>query len=232
MRPGHLWLTHCNPWPHIRLDLNTGRAVEAENPYPTPQSLYRLCDKDYVYETFRKDLTVQFLVAQRMGSGFDLAMLKTIADALKISTDFRTPKATAETASLLEVEYSMRTTMHVIEKAQEFARQRKKKLMVLLSYDGGEIARACQGLPRPDATFIDFLEQNRVLFVDTRAKHVKDYKAFALSPQEYVLRYYIGHYKPQGNHFFAFAVKDAIVNWLDPKPIAYRPGAETVRRTV
>jgi len=231
-RPGHLWLTHCNPWAHIRLDLNTGRPVETENPYPTPQSLYQLCDKDHVYEAFHKDLSVQFLVARRKGSEFDLALLKTIADAFKMKADFRTPEATAESARLLELEYAMRTTNHVIEKAQAFARQSNKKLMVLLSYDGSEIARACQGMPRPDATFVDFLKQNHIRFMDARAKHAEDYKAFNLSPQDYVRRYYIGHYKPQGNHFFAFAVKDAIVEWLEPKPIAYREGVETIRRVV
>ena len=52
------------------------------------------------------------------------------------------------------------------------------------------------------------------------------------SPRFFRDSYYIGHYKPRGNHFFAFAVKDAIVEWLEPKPIAYREGAETVRRHV
>jgi len=35
-------------------------------------------------------------------------------------------------------------------------------------------------------------------------------------------RYFIGHYKPSGNHFFAYAIKDPIVDWLDPKPITYQ----------
>ena len=35
-------------------------------------------------------------------------------------------------------------------------------------------------------------------------------------------RYFIGHYSPAGNHFFAFSLKDRIVPWLDPPPITYR----------
>ncbi len=35
-------------------------------------------------------------------------------------------------------------------------------------------------------------------------------------------RYFIGHYKPAGNHFFAYSLKNTIVNWLDPKPITYQ----------
>ena len=34
-------------------------------------------------------------------------------------------------------------------------------------------------------------------------------------------RYYIGHYSPAGNHFFAYALKDTLIEWLEPKPISY-----------
>jgi hypothetical protein len=40
--------------------------------------------------------------------------------------------------------------------------------------------------------------------------------------EDYMKRYYIGHYSPIGNHFFAYSIKDTIVDWLDPKPITYR----------
>jgi len=53
-------------------------------------------------------------------------------------------------------------------------------------------------------------------------KHVEEFRTFRLSPEEYVKRYYVGHYSPKGNHFFAFAIKDAVVRWLDPKPPAHR----------
>jgi len=34
-------------------------------------------------------------------------------------------------------------------------------------------------------------------------------------------RYYIGHYSPAGNHFFAYALKDMLIEWLEPKTISY-----------
>jgi hypothetical protein len=52
--------------------------------------------------------------------------------------------------------------------------------------------------------------------------HQEDYKVFKLSVEDYMQRYFIGHYNPAGNHFFAFSIKDTIVKWLDPKPITYR----------
>ena len=51
--------------------------------------------------------------------------------------------------------------------------------------------------------------------------HVEDFKSFKLSINDYFKRYFIGHYSPAGNHFFAYSIKDRIVEWLDPKPITY-----------
>ena len=60
--------------------------------------------------------------------------------------------------------------------------------------------------------------------MDALASHKRDFKAFRLSPQAYCKRYYIGHYSPAGNQFFAFTIKDALVRWLDPKPATYVAG--------
>ena len=72
------------------------------------------------------------------------------------------------------------------------------------------------------------MKEKNILFVDGVEKYVEYYKDFKISPQDYLKRYYIGHPNPIGNQFFAFAIKDAIVNWLDPKPLAYREGSETI----
>jgi hypothetical protein len=40
--------------------------------------------------------------------------------------------------------------------------------------------------------------------------------------EDYLKRYFIGHYSPAGNHFFAFSLKSIVVDWLDPKPLTYR----------
>ena len=55
-----------------------------------------------------------------------------------------------------------------------------------------------------------------------------------LSAEEYCHRYYIdgygGHYNPAGNHFFAFAIKDALVEWLEPKPLTYQASDQIFRK--
>ena len=52
--------------------------------------------------------------------------------------------------------------------------------------------------------------------------HVEDFKSFNLSINDYFQRYFIGHYSPAGNHFFAYSIKDRVVEWLNPKPITYK----------
>ena len=57
----------------------------------------------------------------------------------------------------------------------------------------------------------------------------ESYKLYSLDTDAYLKQFYIpaagaqvfGHYNPYGNHWFAHAVKDAMVDWLDPKPPAY-----------
>jgi hypothetical protein len=102
-------------------------------------------------------------------------------------------------------------------------------LLILLSYGGGEVLSALRGAPRFDQPFVDYLQSNAFEMVDSLAAHVKDYHAYNCSPEAYLRRYYIGHYNPAGNHFFAFAIKGAVVNWLDPKPPAYRPGGPSLQ---
>jgi hypothetical protein len=49
--------------------------------------------------------------------------------------------------------------------------------------------------------------------------HAEDFKCFNLSLDDYFKRYLIGHFNPSGNHFFAFSIKNRIVEMLDPKPV-------------
>lgn len=210
------------PWAYVRLNLDTGEIVEKANPFPTPESLYKLTDKDYVVQTFENDLVVQLLIAERAGSGVNLKHLKELADALEVVPDFSSPEATSRTAYSLHKGYALRVSMRVVEKAQGFAREKKKKLMILLSYGGDTVIRACEGFPRADQEFVDSLKDQGIRFVDGLEKHRADFLAFHVPPRRYVDRYYIGHYNPLGNHFFAFAIKDAVVDWLEPKPFAYR----------
>jgi len=233
---GHLFMFHANPWVHVRLDLNTGQLIERQNPFNTPESLYKLIDPEFVYEHFKDDLVVKLLVTGRNGTAADRDELDALAKLLNVKADFSSPETTAATARAVHLQYALRSGMHIAEKAQVFAREKNKKLMIILSYESGIVERACGGFQRPDQNLVDFLQEKSIPFVDVLTQHAEDFKAFKLSPKEYILRYYIargprqlsGHYKPLGNHYFAFAIKDPVVNWLEPRPTAYREGSETI----
>lgn len=228
-RPEYLRMFHGNPWSHARLDLKTGKLLELPNPFPTRESLYQLTDKEFVYEHFHNDPIAKLILAQRPGAVVSKDELASMAAALDVSANFDSPASYAETARATHVEYALRVGMLTTEKAWNFAQTNNKKLLVLLSYDSNTVKRACDALPRPDPALVAFLRKKQIPFVDLLEKHVEDFQSFNLSSADYVRRYFIGHYKPQGNHFFAFAIKDAVAAQLNPKPLAYREGSETIK---
>ena len=95
-------------------------------------------------------------------------------------------------------------------------------ITVLLSYPSNDVIHACNNRPRFDQTFVDHLNEQEFRFFDSLQAHVEEFKLFNCSPEGYARRYYTGHYTPRGNHFFAFAIKDTFVKWLDPAPPTYR----------
>ena len=215
-------LFHANPWIHVRIDPNSGKVIEHENPYPTRESLYKLCDKERVYRDFKNDFVVQVLVAQKSGKfEFPDEAIK-LCKIFGVTGDMNDPDQCRQIARELDLKCSLKASMYIVEKATEFAKKMNKKLLILLSYSQENVIEACKGQPRFDQSFVDFLASKKIRHVDTLLKHVEDFRSFRISPEEYVKRYYIGHYSAQGNHFFAYAIKDAIVDWLDPKPPAYQ----------
>ena len=75
---------------------------------------------------------------------------------------------------------------------------------------------------RYDQEIAEYLRRQGHRVFDMNPVHEEDFRKFDLSLDDYVDRYFIGHYSPAGNHFFAHAIKDAFVDWLDPKPNTYR----------
>ena len=230
---------HANPWVHARLDPNTGELVEKPNVCPDEATLRRLSDLDFLLDRFGNDEVVHLLLANREGVVADRAALERVAAALKdkdLALD--SPAAVRATASRLLHAYAVRVGMKIMDRLKAYCDQNGKKLLVLLSYPQGSVWHACNGTApggrdntdwHPQA-FKDHLSALKVPFVDTLTKHVAEFKTFRLTPREYVDRYYIGHYTPRGNHFFAYAVKDEVLAWLDPKPPAYRDDGEPLIR--
>jgi len=219
--PENDYMFHANPWVHVRLAPDTGDLIEFPNLCPTEASLYHLCDLDYVYDVFHQDPSLLLHLGQKPDMEVDLSSLKPLAETLGVDWDLSSIERRIRSCAELHLRCALKASEHIVKRTQYFAMRSGKKLMVLLSYFFTNIIDEIEGRPRPDTSFVEFLQTEGILFVDTLLKHVRDYKAFNLSPKEYVDRYFIGHYNPKGNHFFTFAIKDEVVDWLDPKPMTY-----------
>jgi hypothetical protein len=213
---------HGNFWSNIEMNLETGRLVEKENLLPTPTSLYKMTDPNWMCEALKDDLALQmYLYRNNQIRDIPVQQLKILSRQLKCSVDLDSGSLRPSVASLLD-KYSFEATKYILAKAKEFVRTNDKKLMVIV-FDPYRVARPLlQGEEsRYDQEIIDFLNESGSNYIDMNLVHVQDFKNFNLSVNDYFKRYFIGHYNPAGNHFFAYSIKDRIVEWLDPKPITY-----------
>lgn len=97
-------------------------------------------------------------------------------------------------------------------------------MLYVLSYSARSIAQLIETGRRLDQVLIDYLDGAGLPYVDLLQAHAVDAARFKGTAEDALSRYFVGargHYNPLGNHFCAFAIKDALVRLLDPKPPAY-----------
>jgi hypothetical protein len=230
---------HANFWSNVEMDLDSGRMVEKEQLLTTKESLYNMTDPQWMVDHLLDDLAVQ-LWAYKAGSSRDLDRDKItkLAARLNFPFDWSLPDQHAadrkpwpaqnpmtpmqfQTEALLDL-YSMRATQFILDKVRAFAAQNNKKLMVVLFDPYRGMVQMKNSGTRYDQEIVDYLVKEGVNYFDMNEVHLRDFKKFNLSWEEYMYRYFNGHYNPAGNLFFAFSIKDKIVEWLDPKPIPYQ----------
>ncbi len=219
------YMFHGNFWSNIEMDLASGKLVEMDNVIGKKEDLYKMTDPDFMYEALKDDLMVQLHLLSRnmVNSDLDTGGLKKLAEICNVpEVDFSEIETMRQTAEKLKDSYSFLATKEILRKARQATEKLGKKLLVIHFDPYGVFKSLVNGEPRYDKEVIDFIRQNDYKFFDMNEVHVRDFKSFNLSLDEYMDRYFIGHYKPAGNHFFAFSIKDTIVDWLDPKPITYR----------
>lgn len=222
--PGKMF--HGNFWSHIEMDLQTGKLIEKENLLPTSQSLYKMTDPNWMYEALKDDLALQmYLYKNGQINDVSVQSLETLSKHLKYPVDLNVENLRSSVAKLLD-KYSFEATKYILNKAREFTSSNNKKLMVII-FDPSLTRRLLnKAKTRYDQEIVDFLNKEGFNYIDMNLVHVEDFKSFNLSVDDYFNRYFIGHYSPVGNHFFAYSIKDRIINWLDPKPITYQNSAQ------
>jgi len=214
---------HNNFWPNVELDLASGKFVEKENLLASTNELYHMTEPQWMVEHLKDDFALQ-LFAYKLGyiRDLDRKQIDPLAARLDFPMDWsQTTTLPSQAADLLD-RYSLRATRFILDKVRDFARQEHKKLMVVLFDPYRAMVEIRQKGTRYDQEIVAYLKSEKVNYFDMNEMQLADFKQSKLSYQDYMKQYFIGHYNPAGNHFFAYSIKDQVVSWLDPKPVTYR----------
>jgi len=221
---------HGNFWPNLEMDLKTGRFVEKDNLLRTRESLYHMTDPQWMVDHLKDDWALQLYA---FSSGYirelDREPVSKLAARLEFPFDWARESTFQVQARGLLDKYSLLATQYILEKSQAFARQNGKKLLVVLFDPYRAMAEMHRDGTRYDQPIVDYLAGEKFNYFDMNEVHLRDFKKYNLPYNEYMKQYFIGHYSPRGNHFFAYSIKDTVVRWLDPKPITYqKPDPQTI----
>ena len=223
------WPLHGLPWVHLRYELDKGTFVELPGLCRTPEDLRRLTDPQNFYAAFHDDQIIR-LFALEQGGEARCDDLEAIAEALSIKVDLRNSATRATEAARLRQQYGFKSSEFVLDALSAWAEKYQKKLLIPLVYSEPKVIDHLKGRERIDAPFIDYLNRRKFTWFDTLQAHREDFADFRITPEQYIERLYIkpaaaavfGHYNPLGNAFFAFALREALLGWLHPKPPAYQ----------
>jgi hypothetical protein len=224
-----------NPWAHVEIDLEAGSFAEAENPLRTPESLYAMCDPQWMLDHLRDDLAMQLAVyAGDPGYGqpgriseLDRPKIERLAELLDFPLDWGQGTGQRRQAAELLHRYGQRATTWILGKALAFTQAGGKTLLVALNYTARTDHFPGPAAPwdgtRRDQEILGHLTSSGIPFFDMNDVHQREYEQAGGAYHEYLSQYMNGgHYNPRGNHFFAYAIKDTLAGLLDPKPLPYR----------
>jgi hypothetical protein len=209
--------------PYVKVNPSTGEFQEFGNPCPTRESVYQLCDLNWVYDRFKDDFVLAVMLARSGKSQENDGFLTSLAAKHKWESqvDYSGDNV-SKAANSQYAKAGLFASMRIVEKVEAFAEANRKKVLYVLSCGPDNIAKRLKGEPRFDQDFVDFLRNKGLPYIDLMEAHASDYQQFKISIPEYINRYFVGHYSPQGNFFYAFSLKDRIVSMLEPRPLPYR----------
>lgn len=214
---------HANFWAHLEMNLDTGAFLEKENPLDTPAALYRMTEPRFMVNQLKDDLALQLYAnAMEYTQELDRERISKLAAHLGYRMDWSRQSELPRQAKELLDRYSLAATQFTLAKAREFARQNGKKLLIVLFDPYRAMKEMRQSGTRYDQPVLDYLKKENFDYFDMNEVQLRDFGRYSIPFDDYMKLYFIGHYNPRGNHFFAYSIKDKVVSWLDPKPVPYR----------
>ena len=116
----------------------------------------------------------------------------------------------------------MNASSYILGKFEKFINDNDLNFMLILSRSKGNVLDHLNGKKAWDQEFLDTLANKDYPVVDLQDYHQKEFEMYKGSPEEYLGKYYNGHYAPEGNFFSALSLRETMVDWLDDKPKPYR----------
>ena len=221
MDPGYSF--HGNFWPYLDFDLSTGKFTEHNNKLNTPALLYKMTDEEWMYANLKDNLALQALLfIQGYTTDFDVPKMIQLAKWMKVDFDANDKANLVKNVENLLNQYGYAANIFILEKLKAYSQKNDKNLLVVI-FDPYKLRSALMmDQPRIDQAMVDYLKKENINYFDMNVVHAEDFKKANLSANDYFAKYFVGHYDPMGNMFFAQSIKSKIVNWLNPKPITYQ----------
>ncbi len=212
--------------PYVKIDMKKGTITECKNPCPTPESFYDLCDLDKTYKLFKDDFVLKIMLAHKNADtenpdkGFE--SLKKLIKTHGIETNLDSSATLDKQAGEVHRRAAIFSSKEIVKKIERFAASNNKKIIYVLSFGGGTIRKYINEGTRFDAEFVHFLNENQLPYIDLLEEHSKDFKQYNIGIDNYIEKYFIGHYNPLGNFFCAESLRSTLVELLNPKPFPYQ----------
>jgi hypothetical protein len=208
--------------PHLRVNVEQSRCDEIENPLGKAADLYKLCDEDFVWRTFKDEPVLQTVLAAEGDEALARQLVGPIAAGFGVPRDRFTEGSAVQRIARIHMAAALYATRNVITWTERFVAKTGKKLLLLLTFGRGSVLADLQGQPRFDQELLDWLKDKPYPVLDVRDAFRAEYEQFRGDVKRFLDRYYNGHHSPAGNYFLASAIRDRLIKALEPAPLPYR----------
>ena len=213
------------PLPFLKVDLKNRTISEHPNLTPQKEDFYKLCNLDDAFELFKDDFVARIRIAhnksEERNENLDYEEIHALTQTHGIETSLDSNPTMSNVVSTYHRECALFSTEKIIEKIEQFAAENNKKILYVLSYPAGYIAKAHEEKSRWDQHIIDYMKSRNLPLVDLGQAHFDDFRQYAINLEDYLKKYFIGHYNPLGNMFCAQSIQGKLVEMMDPEPVPY-----------
>jgi len=221
MDPGYSF--HGNFWPYLDFDLSTGKFTEHANKLNSPELLYKMTSQDWMYENLKDNLALQALLfIQGNTSDFDTLKMMQLSKWMNFDFDVNDSGNLQKNMEILLNKFGYAANIYILEKVKAFAHKYDKNLMIVIFDPYKVTAALMMNQFRADQAMVDYLKKENFNYFDMNIIHTEDFRNSKQSAEDYFRKYFVGHYDPDGNRFFASSIKTKLVGWLNPKPVTYQ----------